>query len=243
MEYKLLHYTDLEEQNKYVKENVKRILEIMLLCFPSNIELFNNEKEIKKEKEYEEIFNNIIIKSSTWAIWFFCIDNLTNKIIGTCFLYEQRLSYYLGNDEIETYKIIKPRGKSFDIYENRTYKDFYPVINGLCKDPKYKNVGKFMIDELGKYFKSKTSFDKLYLVCESPLFKFNYFDFADINKCVYNESKYNESNTRLIKYYKSNGFKILNKVFYLERCIPVTGPFEPDLYSDIICFNVMCKKF
>lgn len=241
MDYKLLHFTDLDVQHKYVKDNVERILEIMLLAFPSNIELFKKNDD-KQEKKYKGIFREIVINSSTWTIWFFCIDNLTNKIIGTCFLYEQGLTYYEGNENIETYKIIKPTDKSFDIYENRIYKNFYPVINGLCKDPNYKNVGKFILDELVKYFKSNTQYNKLYLVCESPLFKFNYFDFIDKNKCMYNEG-YNESNIRLKKYYKSNGFKILKKVFFVDRCIPITGPFEPDSYGDIICFNVMCKKF
>lgn len=241
MDYKLLHFTDLGEQHTYVKDNVERILEILLLSFPSNVELFKK-KDYKKENEYKEIFKNIVINSSSWVIWFFCIEILTNKIIGTCYLYEQGLSYYLGKENIETYKIIKPSDKSFDIYENRKFKKFYPVINGLSKDPNYKNVGKFILDGLIGYLKSNTSFSKLYLICESPLFKFNYFDFIDKNKCVYNE-KYNESNNKLIKYYKSNGFVILKNVFYVDRCIPVLGDFEPDEYGDIICFNVMCKKF
>jgi len=50
------------------------------------------------------------------VIWFFCIDKLTNNIIGFCFLYEQKLSYYKWNVSIETYSVIKPDDKSFDIY-------------------------------------------------------------------------------------------------------------------------------
>jgi hypothetical protein len=240
MEYNLFYILDIEKQEKFIKENIARILEIMLISFSSNLKLFNK-NDIKKEKEYEKILNHLITNISKWLIWFFCVEKKTSKIVGFCYLYEEKLSYYKGSEKIETYKKISPNDKSFDIYKNKIYKNFYPVIGGLCKDPEYRNVGKFIIKELITYLKSKTSYKKLYLVCESTLFKFNYIEYIGENRCVYSE-KYFDSNMNLIKYYKSNGFKILKKIFCVDECVIVTGPFEPDEYSDIICFNVMSKK-
>ena len=122
-------------------------------------------------------------------------------------MYKQKFSLYEGNENIETYSIIEPDDKSFDIYENRTFKTFYPIIGGLCKDPMYTNVGKFVVDELIIYLKLKTSYDKIYLVSESSLLKFNYLDYIDENICVFDD-KFNSSNKKLIKYYKSLGFQM-----------------------------------
>jgi hypothetical protein len=240
--YKLLHFNDIEKQDLYIHNNINHIIEIIVHCYPSNLKLFGKKtNNDKKEKQYIEILKNIVINSSKWAIWFFCIDEFTNYIIGFCFLYEQKLSYYKGNVNIDTYTIIKPCDKSFDIYENRKFKTIYPVIGGLCKDPKYTNVGAFIVNELISYLKSKTSYDKIFLVSESSLFRFNYLDYINENICVFNHEFF-YSNKKLIKYYETLGFRVLKKTFNVNECIPITGDFAPDLYGDIICNNVLYKK-
>jgi hypothetical protein len=240
MDYKLIYFIHTKKQKKYIEKNINRIVSIILLSFPSNIELFEK-KVLEKEKEYIEIMKKIIMNASEWSIWFFCVEKETDKIVGMCFLYETKLSYYEGKEKIETYKKISPKELSFDIYENRKFKKFYPVINGICKVPGYKNVGKFIIKELTEYLKLKTKYKQMYIICESSIFKYNYKDYINENRCIYNQ-KYNGSNIEFIKYYKSNGFRILKKIFDVYECIPITGSFMPDVYGDIICFNVMSKK-
>ena len=240
MTYKLLYFEDFIKQEEYVFKNIDKISDIWKNSFISNSNKYlSDNNTVNHDNDYYMEQKNIILNSLNWSKWFFALEISTNKIIGQCNICTDKLSEYNGKNKIKTYEIIKSNDLSYDIYLNRNSVLLYPVISGLSKDPKFKNVGKFLINKIILYLKSNTSYKKLYLVPESPKYKNNYMDILDKNACLYDKEKYHESNIKLINYYKLNGFVIDKKIFLVLNCNKTNK--YPDT-SNILCLNTMYKK-
>ena len=114
------------------------------------------------------------------------------------------------------------------------------IIDSLAKDKTYKNVGKFLIDNVAKYYKSK-GFTTIYLGAESATYRHNLISYQiemfkkyennennknnenNENENIENFKKtaslYKNNQTSLCKYYESYGFKLIPDVYYVHKLL------------------------
>jgi len=211
--YNFLYFGNTLEQEKFIKKNFEKIVEMNMLCFPSGIS--PHEVPLKKYREISKLYRNIIeslIENNIDKQWFFAVIN--DKLIGYCFLMND---YELIKTDLklETYRII-------NISENNMEKivnvEKGPIINSLCKDSNYKKVGAFLIEKILEYLQ-KNEYDKVFIIPGSSHGKINYFYFTGEDACKYYDyEKYYQANLKLINYYKKLGFKISKKLYDIEKC-------------------------
>lgn len=205
-------------------------------------------------KNYENyqlsIFDNDNDVDIFYMVHFKEIKNIFNKCFP-CFLsknffgsYSKFIRYYflLSNDKVIAFaKVDYTRkyvysDKSLDTYtlvdkNLENYKFIYPSLESLCRDNdnKYKGIGSYLLkkisEDVGK------SYNYLILVPESLKFK----DISSQINCGIIEG-YKNSQTELIKYYKKNGFKILDGYYDLDKCIDENNKIK------YLYLNVMGKK-
>ena len=161
--------------------------------------------------------------------------------IGSAYIQLEKIYEY--NEIKKTYIYIngydKPIGDSLALY---------PVISGLCRkqNDKYKGVGTSLLKEIFTFFENKKKIEEgkeigpkyLYLVPESVEGKGSISD-DHCGLSQYQEdldrsnNKYYLSNERLIRYYKSLGFEILDKYYFTDIC---------NYNDDHVHYNIMRKK-
>ena len=158
IEYKFIYFNDKKKQLKFILHNYVQILNMMMTCFP-----FNNLKhKTELYEEYHKEMDTYLREKAKNLKWFFVTNITVDIIIGFCCLKKiQELINY--KDKLETYKLINVKDVNFaDIFRTTIEK---PCIETLCKNFQYKNVGKFLLEELCEYL--KPNYKIIYLVPES----------------------------------------------------------------------------
>ena len=208
--YIFLHFKDLNKQQQYIRKNLNRILDLLTICFP----IQNPINHIVSQTIYKDIINSELDNQ-----WYFVL-NTNQLIIGLCYIHKELQCTHVTEkdliDQFEFYNINNLTGWPVRIYQQNT--TIGPEISTLCKDPNYKNVGRFLLDNILKDLKN--TYRTVYLVPESIYYKDNYGVFVLHDYCHFPEGviKYNEANKKLIKYYQSVGFEIMSDLFIFERC-------------------------
>lgn len=150
---------------------------------------------------------------------------------------------YIQTEKIYTYNEIKKTYICIHGQRDRSGKSLYlyPVISGLCRkqNDKYKGVGTSLLKEIITIFENlnkKESCENIvryvYLVPESVEGKGSIAD----NCCgipPQHPNEYYLSNERLIRYYQSVGFEILDKYYYIDMC---------NNDGDHVHYNIMRKR-
>lgn len=169
--------------DEYIIKNKKRIIELTKKCF-----------NITSDDQLNAFLNSwhIFIEKPNW--FFVTHDDI---LIGYCICHVQ--SIYLLNTDVSTYKAID------HLYSNNRI-NIYPYLSNLCKDVSYPNVGKFILDKVSEWYKSK-GYNELYLIPGSSRYK-----------CSKNPNEYYKANMKLVEYYKTNGFKIKEKYYNIANC-------------------------
>jgi hypothetical protein len=187
-------------------------------CFPANH--VGDAYEINKE--YNNRFYHSL-KFQMFKRWFFVTEANNYNVIGFCSVSGLNVTK-LSNADAKKVNPYKINELTDDIdTSNKVTLKYY--IENVCKDGNFKNVGKFLLDNVIEYYKNAD--EKLSLVVESTRYKDNYID----NLCTFtDEEKYYDSCMKLIEYYKSFGFKVSPNLFFIENC---------DLKGEDNRFNVL----
>lgn len=218
--YKFLTFDNLELQGEFIRNNLKRIVDLTITCFNSNInDPINNQK-------YYDINKNIIHNFRNKTKWFFVMND--DNIIGICYEFEPEIFY--SDKKIETYKIINLNAQQIKKLKSNIV-DVDKYIGGFCKNPEYKMVGSFLLNELSKYYKS-IGIKIFHLTPESTIYKSNYDAFIKGNGCIIENNSYLTSNNNLIRYYEKNGFVINKHLYEIVEC---------NNSNNYILLNVMYK--
>ena len=121
--------------------------------------------------------------------------------------------------------------------------DVNPVIFSLCKDMGYKKVGRFLLENIEKYYRG-LGIQRLYLYAESTKHREQLLRAhndavtkRDDDKLNDIREKYKKDQERLIKYYQEMGFKIYENHYLLEY-LPI-GPTQ--FYQNVMFLNILYK--
>ncbi|AYV77392.1 MAG: hypothetical protein Dasosvirus1_27 [Dasosvirus sp.] len=132
-------------------------------------------------------------------------------------------------DPIETYVLTK------NTVTEHVRSKIFPVIGSFCrkKGDMYKGLGEKMLIKLIQIYRDKGE-KYLYTIPESTvgLSEHNKTDnLCGIGAYGYNnrENDYYRNNQKLIEYYQSIGFKILNNTYYIDPCN----------VKDVVIYNIM----
>jgi hypothetical protein len=156
-------------------------------------------------------------------------------------------SAYIKIENIYKYNEIKKTYIYVDAPYDRTSEtlELYPVISGLCRkqNDKYKGVGTMILKEIFTFFDNINKKENgndiveyVYLIPESVEGKGSVSDNYCGKISKYLDESTNEyllSNKRLIRYYKSLGFEILDKYYFMDVC---------NHEGDHVHYNIMMKK-
>lgn len=215
--YQFIYFDDINKQKKFINNNKEKMIDMMLNCSPLSIP--ENLKNIDPRIIYTSYLDALIEKK-----WFFILSNLNNdnNIIGFCYLTDNFCTKITKKSLINKFNPYKINDLSnFPELMNHMIKNvnnttLSPEISSLCKDPNFKNVGSFLLDNILTYCEGK--YEKVYLVPESIYYKNNFSSFIFKNMCDFDNKKYWESNMKLINYYKSQGFQLSPNLFIIEKC-------------------------
>jgi hypothetical protein len=156
-----------------------------------------------------------------------------DELLGIACINNETVKY--SKKRIDTYTLKKNDLNFNEISEV----NLYPMINTFCRDPNpmHKGTGTELIKEITNYYK-KNNFKYIYAVPESR----NDFKSEKTNdihcgllKYGYNnaKSKYYTDTLKLIKYYKSVGFEILENHYLIRMC---------NNNNDYTAFNIVHKN-
>ena len=192
----------------YIKVHYEEIKEIIHKCFP----IYNLDK-----KSYIDLA--LFLEKD---VHYFVLSN--NKVVVVGFV-DLKLNYYKSDKNIDTYTLT-----DIDLKET-TDKYSHASLEGLCRnnDPKYKGLGKYLLDKIIEHLKI-TTYDYLYIVPESVKSKIK----STLN-CGITDG-YKESQKKLIKYYKKVGFEIVDGLYDKDVC------FDENGNKKYVYLNVMKKK-
>ncbi|AYV82768.1 MAG: hypothetical protein Hyperionvirus2_136 [Hyperionvirus sp.] len=256
---------DLYEQMLYIRGNVDRILELMLQCFPGNInrERLSKTEIDKLDKDYIDFFKETRIMQNGNAKWFFVLDGVTEKIIGVTTIESEKVNQIndagfentrnsheikeiLGDIKSNPY-VYLPDGMidlkaCYYNFEDQTAVIIRPVIQAICKDAGYSDVGRFLLNNIFIFLK-KAGYNVIYLVPESGRHKptAEFILCAHANRCYWAEEfgeSYRADCLKLIEYYKTFGFSISEELFVVDRC----GCGKNILGEGMILYNVLSKQ-
>jgi hypothetical protein len=266
--YKFVYFDDHKAQREFITKHIVELLDMTVGCVPPNryatkfyfmniiIILKSYIDNPKKYKWYFVTYNDRVIG--------FCqlYDKQgfvkTDEKIKTYSKYcgPNYMAYYGGEHKCEDGETMSKDTvkKIFGEYsdDEESERDFIenynvilgPVINSLCKNKKYKDVGAFLLNNLSTAMAGKHQV--LYLIPESLRFKDNEMDLHLYDdwgaSCVVDKEKYIESTNELIKYYEKQGFNILKDTYLAVSCsikhptntVPPEGTF--------MFYNVLYKK-
>lgn len=210
--YNFKYFDNMDEQKDFINKNIEQLVYLMENCFPCNCD----NVDIYRDR----LLN--IIKTFIDRQWYFVLSD--DEIVGFCFLSSEQV--FQINNKMPTYTPMELQIiKKLKLSERNLY-TIDPVIYSLCKNKKFKNFGEFLFDNLFKHLQ----YDIIYLIPESVTFK---RQMSDNSNCQYiNLDKYQQSNTKLIEYYKSMGFQIMDNLYVIDVC-------EKD---QVTLLNVLYKK-
>lgn len=222
--YEFISFSNKKEEKEYMLENIDIIKKMLSVCYPPNSNKFMDEQDTKKydNPEYDDAYYDSVISLFEMVAennifqWFFV--EYENNIIGYCFC-KKYFNIYNYKGSLKTYeKLNFPN--TFSIESYNTVDE--PLLEGLCKIKKYPHVGRFIIDNICKFYRKK-GYEKLYLVPESQIYKNNYKGFVEFDQCVIDTENYKNMTEKLIKYYINNDFKISNSMCDLIICTESTS--------------------
>ncbi len=226
MEYEFVYfYNNKDAEINFIKKYRDDIAEIMIGCFAPGA-------EYQKLKE-SRIFHDIVQYSRSQ--WFFVLDKNKDEdknkqhIIAFCKM-KQNENVKETNIDVETYK----KNVVLDLDLKFKSTTIGPSIEALCKRPGYKNAGAFLLKNMHDVLR-KNKIEKVYLVPESMRSKEAYEGYLEDNNCKFKDDYYAE-NQRLIGFYKSVGYEILDKTFVIEKCDKKS---DNGNQRDFIAYNVM----
>lgn len=216
-DYTFKYFDNLTEQHQYILDNKERIVALWSTCFPSN---FDPKWDVYEEatEGYLKSRYRLVESTAHDRNWYFVLNK--DLIIGLCNIEDETVVKIdpdeykkVTGSELKTYTAIDHFPQSDSLM---TEKRIYPVINALCKDQNFKNVGKFLIDNVVKCMKEKKH-KVLYLISGSEQYKINSYLYG--SKCNFvDKEKYFDSNKKLNNYYKSIGFKESKNLFLYDEC-------------------------
>lgn len=199
--YTLINFTSFKEQILFFNKNKDKIVNLIKIFFTH------------ENDEVNQIIEDIFKYANDHRYPYFFVT-YNEMIIGMCFLNtggcivmthlkKEPISYTLFSNLEDYVSSVKKNG----IW-------IRPFIEALCKDPSYKNVGSFLLNNIKHVLKS-FGLTRVYLIPESTRYK--QID-SKYNCGILNNDKYYESNMQLINYYKSNGFVIFEDHYMLDEC-------------------------
>lgn len=230
MEYEFVYfYNNKDAEINFIKKYRDDIAEIMIGCFAPGA-------EYQKVKE-SRIFHDIV--QYTRSQWFFVMDKNKNEdknkqhIIAFCKM-KQNENVKETNIDVQTYK--RNTISDHDNYQKFEFKSktIGPSIEALCKRPGYKNAGAFLLKNMHDVLR-KNKIEKVYLVPESMRSKEAYEGYLKDNNCKFKDDYYTE-NQKLMGFYKSVGYKILDRTYVIEKCDKKS---DDSGWRDFIAYNVM----
>ena len=233
--YKFYHL-DTKEQIDFVKNNLKRLVQIQKICTPSNIN--NSQNKIEEERYDIYMTQNII----SWVNYneeglhkFFFLLDQNDLIIAYCICAPQNVNMYEGKEIIPTYILLSEEDNI-----NNILKDFsedvtlYPLISNFCKDQHCSGVGKILLDNVVNYYAENSEYTKVYLIPESAYHKKNYSTLLE-NICEIDNKKFFDSNMKLIKYYLDNGYIPSKNLFVNYKCS------DKNMFLNVLYKNINVK--
>jgi hypothetical protein len=196
--YDIIMY-DVPKQENEIKKYTNEIIDMIKECF--NV-------------SYSIDQLNFFFDMCKYA--FFAFDK--DKIIGIAFILGEWAKVF--NSKKPTYAYVD---KYSEEEKNAEHLHMYPTISTLCRknDDKYKGTGTSILKYIFEYYKSKGVKD-IYIIPGSIKEKGAMSDMmcglSEYKNTKENESPYYLANQRLIHYYESLGFKIIDGYYAEDVC-------------------------
>lgn len=262
MTYKFEVIKDKKDIEKYLEHDHDRILDLLKKCFNPENEVVTN---IVDNINNIDNNNEDDLKYLTDATVFLCkvayhpeekrTNGKNDKVIGIAanIIYA---NYINTTDVIRVYDPIKyvtyagyDDSGNMEIFEKNNAANhaddvkisydlltLNPCIYSLCKDKAYKDVGKFLLDNICNYYNEK-GYTRVYIIPES-----NKHRYKLLNKNMTDDTfvelvnKYKSDQLILKNYYEKNNFSI-SKKYYSYDLITLNG--SEDIY--VMFYNVMVR--